>query len=291
MYRNLRKFLSLLLAVMVLAGCSAQQTASAQLLREVQNAQSQRKLAQAVLGDLERTTQGLQSCDVIFARDEIVTCAGLDGYVLQRLDVATGDVVKEGQTLAWFAKTPDPRKLESLENDVKAAEFELQAAQETADRAVSTAETALAAATDSVQKQICSIRLEQAKAAAANVSDAALRQARKALEEYQAAVEGKALVAPFAGTVEGTLRLNGEPITSVTEFCRLYTHDQVLLQARGVNEPAYRYGAQVKVSRAGKYYCNGTVISSMDVYGIVNGTVIVQPDPRSEEHTSELQSR
>lgn len=279
MYRNLRKFLSALMLVLLLTGCGTQQNQSAQLLTEAQKEQSQRKLTQAVQDDLERTTQGLQSCDVIFARDEVVTCSGLDGYVLQRVDVSTGDVVKEGQTLAWFGKTQDSRELESLENALKTAEYELQAAKEAADRAVAAAEAALDAASGSAQKEICQIRLEQAKAAAAAVSDSSVQQARQALEDYQAAVEGKPLVAPFAGTVEGTLRMNGEPVTSSTEFCRLFTHDQVFLRANGVNEVAYRYGAKVKINRAGKYFCNGTVISSMDVYGVVNGTVIVQPDP------------
>lgn len=288
MCRNLRKLLALLALLGLLAGCAAQTGETAQLLTQAQQDQSQRKLTQAQLDNLERTTPGLLACRIVYVRDEKIFCSGLDGYVMQRCDVSTGDVVKEGQVLAWFAKPEDLRTLESLEHAVQAAEYELRAAQEAADRAVSSAKAALdAAASGSSQEEICRIRLQQAEAAAAAVSDAALQQARGALETYRKAVEGKALVAPFDGKVEGTLRQDGEAVTSATEFCRLYTHDQVFLRADGVNEPAYRYGAAVKVSRAGKYFCDATVISSMDVYGVVNGTVYVQlePDANVEELT------
>jgi len=281
MCRNLRKLLASLAVLSLLAGCSAQTGETAQLLTQAQQEQGQRKLTQVQVDDLERTTPGLLACRIVYVRDEKVLCSGLDGYVMQRCEVSSGDVVKEGQTLAWFAKPADPRTLESLENAVQAAEYELRAAREAAERAVTAAETALNAASGSAQKQICQIRLDQAKTAAAAVSDRALKQAQRALEDYQLAVQGKPLVAPFDGTVEGTLRLDGQSVSSATEFCRLYTHDRIFLRADGVNEVAYRYGASVKISRAGKYFCDGTVISSMDVYGVVNGTVIVQLEPEA----------
>ena len=118
MCRNLRKLLAGCMMVLLLAGCAAQQAPTAQLLTQAQQDQRQRKMIQVAQDDLERTTNALQSCSVIYARDEAIFCNGLDGYVLQRLDVSNGDVVKEGQTLAWLAVNEDPRMLESLENAV-----------------------------------------------------------------------------------------------------------------------------------------------------------------------------
>lgn len=286
MCRNLRKVLAALALLGLLAGCSAQSNQTAQLLGQVQLEQSQHKLAQAVVDDLERTTTGLLSCQLVFAYDEQITCKDLDGYVMQSCSVSAGDRVEEGQELAFFSLPEDPRFKESLQNAIRTAEWELQAEKEAAARAVASAKADLAAAAaGSAQEKICRLKLEQAEAAYAAVSDEALVAARQALEEYEAAVAGKALLAPHAGTVEALQRFDGKPVTSQTEFCRLYSEDEVYLRADRVSEQAYRYGAQVKVYRASKYFCQGTVISSMDVYGTNNAAVIVALEEGADSKT------
>ncbi len=275
-----RKTICALLILLLLTGCAKTQKGETQLLTDAAAPEHTVSLAQVQYGDVRKDAPGFVNAQAFYERDEQLTCEQVAGLVLNECYVKHGDRVEEGQILAKFVRLPDETEKGSLEQTLKAVKLGFEAESAKALGAVAEAQAALdATAAGTAAARTAQLRLERAQTAAEKLDDSEVRRAQAALDRYNAQVAGVEFTAPFAGTVDQLMRINGQAVSADSVFCRLYTEDAGYVVAFGVNEVGYHVGARVRIRISNEDFCEGTVLSSAEAYGVVNAAVIVRPDP------------
>ncbi len=275
-----RKIICALLILLLLTGCVKTQKGETQLLTDAAAPEHTVSLAQVQYGDVRKDAPGFVNAQAFYERDEQLTCEQVAGLVLNECYVKHGDRVEEGQILAKFVRLSDETEKGSLEQTLKAVKLGFEAESAKALGAVAEAQAALdATAAGTAAARTAQLRLERAQTAAEKLDDSEVRRAQAALDRYNAQVAGVEFTAPFAGTVDQLMRINGQIVSADSVFCRLYTEDAGYVVAFGVNEVGYHVGARVRIRISNEDFCEGTVLSSAEAYGVVNAAVIVRPDP------------
>ena len=282
MFPSLRKMIAPALALLLLCACARTGAGEAELLQEERQEQTIRTV-QVSRGDVKKMAPGFVSAQAYYEKDMQLLCTGLEGLVLQEVYVNNGDRVTEGQKLASFARIPDDQKRAELERTLRTAQLGQEASLAQLQGAVSQAQAKLSAlAAGSAAAAVAQLELEKAEYCLEHLDRAPVTRAQRALDAYDASVAGQDLLAPFSGTVEQLLRVNGEAVQADTVFCRIYTQDDSYLIAQGVNETAYRVGSTVQVKLAGEQTAQALVLSAPEVFGAINAPVIARLEPGTD---------